>query len=107
MTPEGRIKRSILEYLKSKDIFAWNNQTVGIRGRSNHGIFSANGSSDILGIMGGGSFLAIEVKTKKGKVSEKQQAFLDKINHAGGRAGVATCIDDVEEILMSARYIST
>ena len=106
MTPEGKIKRSILEYLKAKDIFAWSNQSVAVRGRSTHGIFSQNGSSDIIGVIGGGSILCIEVKTKKGKVSEKQQAFIDKINHAGGRAGVATCIDDVNEILMAPRYIS-
>jgi hypothetical protein len=103
MTPEGQIKRSILEYLSNRGIFCWINQSVGLRGRKNNSRFSGNGTSDILGIFQG-SLLAIEVKTKTGKVSERQQKFIDEINSRGGIAGVCRTIDDVEELLKRPRY---
>ena len=68
------------------------------------------GSSDIIGIktvvitpdMVGqtvGIFVAPEVKTKTGRVSKKQQIFIDNINKAGGIAGVVRNEEDVEELI--------
>ena len=34
-------------------------------------------------------YTAIEVKTPKGRVSPEQQHFIDMVNKAGGRAGIA------------------
>jgi len=58
-----------------------------------------NGSSDVIGIepvtikrehVGQlfGRFIAIEYKTKTGRVSPEQQRFIDAVNAAGGRAWV-------------------
>ena len=52
------------------------------------------GISDILGIWEG-KFLAIEVKTKIGRVSTHQVKFIDSVNNAGGLAFVARSVDDV------------
>ena len=52
------------------------------------------GISDILGIWEG-KFMAIEVKTKIGRVSEHQVKFIDSVNDAGGLAFVARSVDDV------------
>ena len=52
------------------------------------------GISDILGIWEG-KFLAIEVKTKIGRVSTHQVKFIDSVNDAGGLAFVARSVDDV------------
>ena len=42
------------------------------------------GGSDLIGWTRTGRFLAVEVKTAKGKVTEEQQAFLDAVNKSGG-----------------------
>lgn len=55
------------------------------------------GSSDIIGCLPGGRFLAIEVKALKGKVSPLQQQFIDNINQAGGLAFVARTIEAVQK----------
>lgn len=44
-------------------------------------------------------FTALEVKTKSGRVSEKQQGFINVVNRAGGIAGVVRSIDDAKEML--------
>ena len=56
---------------------------------------TARGMSDIMGILKTGRTLAVEVKTRTGKVHDHQQAFLDDINHGGGLAFVARSVDDV------------
>jgi hypothetical protein len=103
MTPETRIKRLICSYLKLKyeDIYFWVTDRVGIYD-AKAGVFRRNvdpyrikGISDILGILPNGRLLAIEVKTKTGKVSSDQKLFIDKVNKLGGLAFVARSIDDV------------
>jgi penicillin-binding protein-related factor A (putative recombinase) len=82
---EADITRSIRYYLKSRNIFHF---------KQWQGLGSAKGVSDIIGIFNG-RFLAIEVKTKRGKLSEQQQAFIDKVNIEGGIAFVARSVSDV------------
>jgi hypothetical protein len=64
-----------------------------------------NGSSDIIGItpvtitadMIGkrmGIFTAIEVKTPKGKPTDEQLNFIDRVKDLGGIAGVARSVED-------------
>lgn len=47
----------------------------------------------------GGRILAIEVKSKYGKVSDDQQTFLDTVRTAGGLAFIARSVEDVEQEL--------
>jgi len=56
------------------------------------------GSSDIIGICRG-RFLAVEVKTKTGRVTKEQQAFIDAVKKAGGIAGVCRSVDDALELI--------
>lgn len=44
-------------------------------------------------------FTALEVKTAKGKASEKQTAFIRAVNDNGGRAGVVRSADDAVRIV--------
>ncbi len=60
--------------------------------------FKLKGVSDIIGIFDG-KFLAIEVKTEKGKLSEHQVEFLDRVRENGGIAIVARSVEDVEQAL--------
>lgn len=52
------------------------------------------GASDIIGIMPDGRFLAIEVKTPRGRTTPEQDRFLFHIQLMGGVAGVARSVDD-------------
>lgn len=68
---EGQIQSEILYYLSvnSSVKFYWRNNTGGTttiyKGKSQFFRWGYPGSSDIIGIMGDGKFLAIEVKTEK------------------------------------------
>jgi len=97
---EQDIQRSILEYLWAVRIFAWKCNNSGIKKPDGGWIPSGlKGVSDILGVLKGGRFLAIEVKRLKGRATVNQQEFIDKVNRAGGLAFVATSVDEVIEKL--------
>lgn len=99
---EQDIQNSILEFLKYKGIFAWRQGNHSVYDKSTKTYraktrYEINGVSDILGILPSGQFLAIEVKTDKGRESEDQKSFIRKINASGGIAFVARSIEDVEK----------
>ena len=60
------------------------------------------GGSDILGIAPNGAFMAVEVKTKTGRVSPEQQTFINAVRAAGGIAGVARSVEDALKLIRSA-----
>lgn len=93
---EQDVQRSILEYLKLRQIYCWKQSTGGIK-KSNGSYIPAAllGVSDIIGILNDGRFLAIEVKRPGGSASLFQKSFLDSISRRGGLAFIATSIDDV------------
>ena len=63
------------------------------------------GVSDIIGCHNG-RFLAIEIKTERGRVTPHQQRFIDRVNAAGGIGFVARSIEDVVEGLnLKARML--
>lgn len=101
-TPEGAVVRAILDYLAIKQIVAWRNNTTGMYDekrkayRTNSG---RNGISDILGILPGGRFLAVECKAGRGMLSPEQVEFQRDIIRAGGLHIVAYRVEDVIEVL--------
>src|SRR3990172_7092534 len=110
---ETEITKAVLEYLSLRGIFAWRNNSGAARymnnGKQRFVKFSFTGASDILGIVPTysdaiavtrtGRFLAIEVKTCKGKLSLDQKAFLEAVRQNGGLAIVATSLEDVRKVL--------
>jgi hypothetical protein len=44
-------------------------------------------------------FAAIEVKAPRGKVTQEQANFIERVQQYGGLAGVARCTDDARQIL--------
>lgn len=100
---EKQIQNAILQWLNlQRNVFAF---------RQNSGIFfitqnnktraikaGIKGVSDIIGICKK-RFLAIEVKSKTGKLSDDQKLFLDKISKLGGIAFCAHSLEDVENNL--------
>ena len=58
------------------------------------------GGSDLIGIYKPtGQFLAIEVKSPKGKPSAAQLNFIEQVRAAGGIAGIARSPDDAVQLL--------
>lgn len=60
---------------------------------------TARGMSDIMGILKDGRTLAIEVKSRTGKIHAHQQDFLETIAAAGGIAFVARDVEIVQRYL--------
>ena len=102
---EKEIENLILEYLSYMPGYFWKNQSVGVydsvrkQFRKSHNKFHVNGISDILGCLPGGLLVGIEVKTKKGRATENQKAFLEKIDRLGGITFIARSVEDVKEQL--------
>lgn len=101
----------ILHKLNEQGIFAWENRSDGVKTDSGQWIkrsgFLIRGGADILGILGDGVLLAIEVKlpNKKSNTSLYQKAFIAKINKNKGVAFVATSWEEVVAELEMRGYV--
>ncbi len=96
---EAAIKAQIITYLKYNKVFCWVQSNAAIWDVTKHTFRRHNsnmkrGVADILGIYNG-RMLAIEVKSKTGRLSQHQVEFLEDVNRHGGIAFVARSIDDV------------
>ena len=95
---EKEIQKSILEWLQWNKVFCWKQNNAGIY-KPDTGQYIPSGKrgiSDIIGVINGGKFLAIEVKRKGAKSSEVQQEFLDRVTKEGG---VAFCADSLDAVI--------
>jgi len=63
---------------------------------------TAKGMSDIMGVLKDGRTLAIEVKSRTGRMRPGQEEFLQTIRQAGGVAGVCRSVDDAVRLLGGA-----
>lgn len=89
MTEETRLKKQIKDYLKLRPVlWWWNFQSVA----------SYKGLPDIF-VLKKGKIYGIEVKTKKGKLSEGQEEFLSAFKQRGGIPIVARSLEDVMNCL--------
>lgn len=106
MTPEGHIKIACQNYLERRGIFSWNNPSGAVRVASDRWLhFGKKGSSDILGCLPGGRFLAVEVKAPDGRLSPEQKEFLEKIRGLGGLALVVKSMRELDAALRREGYI--
>ena len=102
---EAQTLSAVMALLERHPKVAW-------RRRINSGAFKLDGErffragfvgcSDIIGQLRGGKFLAVEVKSREGVITEAQEAFLDAVRGAGGVAFVARSADDVMRNLATA-----
>lgn len=114
MNQETAIQNRILIALSGSGCTVWRVETAGVwMGRKIHSdgstVTLANarmmqsglcrGGSDIIGISPDGRFLAIEVKTPKGRPTKEQLRFIEAVRRAGGIAGIARSVDDALELL--------
>jgi hypothetical protein len=91
---EKNITNAILRYLKKQpQTFAW---------KEHGGMYGTSGIPDIICCIGG-RFVAFEVKTETGQLSELQKITIEKIIAAGGSAHKVTSLQDVKEILKNLK----
>lgn len=57
------------------------------------------GSSDLIGLMPDGRFLAVEVKTPTGKPTKEQLNFIEHVRRSGGVAGIARSPEEALELI--------
>ena len=107
--PEQEIQNAILQYLTIQGLFVWRNNSGALKQKNQYGKtrmirFGKTGSADIMGILPGGRFLAVEVKTLKGRLTEAQKEFLEYEDKAkevatlqGELAGYKLLIDKVSK----------
>jgi hypothetical protein len=66
--------------------------------------YGTPGAPDIMGIIKGGQFLGIEVKSLTGQQSEEQKAWQRMIESLGGIYILARKVEDVDNILDKSRH---
>ena len=59
----------------------------------------AVGSSDLIGIAPDGRFLALEVKTKRGRPTKEQLLFINAVLKAGGIAGIVRSPEEALQLI--------
>jgi hypothetical protein len=95
---ERDIQKVILDWLACEKIFAWRANTGAVageyKGKSRFMRFGPKGQSDILGVLPGGRFLAIEVKREGQQATEEQRRFIERVNAVGGVAFVAHSLEE-------------
>lgn len=57
------------------------------------------GGSDLIGWTADGRFLAVEVKTAKGRPTKEQIRFIDAVNRDGGVAGICRSPQDALDLI--------
>jgi hypothetical protein len=107
---EAEILRAILQLLKRhpKVAISWRQNSGTFQERNRDGsvrYIRANtqrGMSDIMGALKDGRTLAIEVKSRTGRMRPGQEEFLQQIRDAGGVAGVCRSVEDAQKLLGDA-----
>ena len=104
-SPETKLVKAMLRRLEKRDdVFAWRNNTGATKIGDRFTRFGVKGGSDILVIVGPyGRFCAVEVKVGRGKATEDQQEFIDKVVAQGGVGGVAYSFEDMEKLIEEAK----
>jgi hypothetical protein len=65
-------------------------------------------SSDLVGLVGPqGRFLALEMKTPTGRVTDHEARFLERVRHHGGFACVVRSVNEARAALARARHGAT
>lgn len=84
----------ILVALSEQGALAWENKTAGGEFRGGWIRVGMKGSSDIVGCLANGKFLAIEVKTGNAVQTKKQAGFEAAVLKRGGHYGVARSVEE-------------
>jgi len=105
---ESDVMEDVAQVLRAYHIFHWRNNSGAVKmDRERWLRYGYPGSSDWLGICPDGRFLAIECKAPKtGRLTERQQSFIDCINRQGGVAIVVNNLNSLIEQLKERGVIT-
>jgi hypothetical protein len=109
-TTEATVLRSCLDYLRLRGVLAFRVNTTGVYDPARKAFRSfrgLKGVADILGVLprtldvGGrrvtvGVFLAVEVKSVRGRLTPEQVAFADAVRKAGG---IPLCVRSLKDLV--------
>ena len=103
---EAEVLAAVLKYLKSRGIFHWRQNTGGAVFQGRRVSFAMPGMADVIGILPGGFFLAIECKrpgrdATSPRRKARQAKFAERVQAAGGVYLRATSVDDVRPVVES------
>lgn len=101
---EKNIQDDIRVALSDLGFLTWRNN-IGVceyekGSRVKYGVANPGGS-DLIGIGPGGKFLAIECKSKTGRLTEDQENFIRVVNERGGIAGVAKSVEEAIALVIN------
>ena len=97
---ESELMRPAFEWLFAHGCYAWRNNTGAYKTESGRYVsYGLKGSADILGLTPAGRFLAVELKGERGKLSEDQLQFAERVRGKNGIYVAAWGIDDLEREL--------
>lgn len=95
---ESFVVSSCLRYLKANGVMCWRNNTGALEKDGRLVRFGTKGSADIIGVLDGGRFLAVECKREGGGVlSEAQEAFLRRARERGALALAVCSLAELKE----------
>ena len=88
---ESDIQRLIMLALSEAGCLIWRNNTGVLKNAAGIPIKFGLcvGSSDLIGLTPTGQFLAVEIKTCKGRATPEQLRFIEAVCARGGVAGIA------------------
>lgn len=88
------------------DVRMWSNNSGVARGLTGNGMihFGLKGSADILGILFGGQFFSVEVKTGSAVQNQAQKAFQTMVEKFGGIYLLVNSAHQVEAFLDGRRH---
>lgn len=105
MGGETNISQQIRLALSAEGCIVWRNNVGKLEDKRGRWVTFGLcvGSSDIIGMMPDGRFLAIEVKAPGEKPRDNQYAFIAAVQKQGGVAGWATSVEEAISIVRSAQ----
>jgi len=103
---EQQLVKVCMEYLQIKGFLVLRNNTgkiiINENGKTRAIKTGLSGSADIIACSPKGKFVAIECKSKKGKLTEKQREFLLKVSELGG---ISLVVRNVDELINMFGYL--
>lgn len=93
---EKELQKQILEYLETKNVFHYRNNSGAFKRDGHFYQFGSIGSPDIICVIRG-QYVGIEVKGTGGKQSPHQKEFQGRLELAGGKYILAHSWEEFEE----------
>ena len=103
--PEGRLQKEVLEYMETTGLMYWrqNSGTMFVAGRCIK--LGVKGSPDIVALHPKtGQYVGIELKAFKGKLTDDQEDFCERLRKTGAQYHVARSLDEVKTIVTHLRF---